>query len=82
MQLQSLQPGRVTKLGTTETVRCLGCAGIYAKPRGGGTITTNPGCPHCGYLGWAAAPAEPVTATRQRGHFGAGHLRSRSGRPR
>jgi hypothetical protein len=33
-------------------VRCLGCGVVYVQPQAGGTISTNPGCPHCGYLGW------------------------------
>jgi hypothetical protein len=37
-----------------ETVRCLVCDTVYAKPRLGGTAATNPGCPDCGYLGWSA----------------------------
>jgi hypothetical protein len=35
-----------------ERVRCLGCGVIYAKPSGGGTVSANPGCPECGYVGW------------------------------
>ena len=35
-----------------ESVRCLDCDSIYAKPSAGGTAVTNPGCPECGYLGW------------------------------
>ena len=35
-----------------ERVRCLGCGVIYAKPKGGGTVSANPGCPECGYVGW------------------------------
>ena len=35
------------------TVRCLACGQPYAKPADGGTVKTNPGCPKCGYLGWA-----------------------------
>ena len=26
---------------------------MYAKPAGGGMFGQNPGCPDCGYLGWA-----------------------------
>jgi hypothetical protein len=37
-----------------ERVRCLECGAIYSKPAGGGTSCSNPGCPHCGYVGWAA----------------------------
>ena len=35
-----------------ERVRCLECGATYGKPYRGGTISTNPGCPECGYLGW------------------------------
>ena len=40
------------KLQLIESVRCLECGGVYAKPAGGGTVAANPGCPQCGYLGW------------------------------
>src|ERR1051325_2266449 len=51
-------------LRVIETVGCLACGATYAKPRLGGTAATKPGCPKCGYLGWAsvtpgAAPAPP-----------------------
>ena len=36
--------------------RCLECGKEYAKPSGRGTLTTNPGCPDCGYLRLAAEP--------------------------
>jgi predicted nucleic acid-binding Zn-ribbon protein len=39
-------------LRVLESVRCLDCGGVYAKPAGGGTAVSNPGCPDCGYLGW------------------------------
>jgi len=45
-------------------VRCLECGHAYAKPAGGGTMSENPGCPSCGYLGWIPASVE-VTAPRQ-----------------
>ena len=35
-----------------ESVRCLECGEVYAKPAGGGTVHENPGCPLCGYVGW------------------------------
>lgn len=35
-----------------ERVRCLGCGIAYVKPAGGGTVSANPGCPECGYVGW------------------------------
>jgi predicted nucleic acid-binding Zn-ribbon protein len=38
-----------------ESVRCLECGALYAKPLGGGTVRENPGCPDCGYVGWIAS---------------------------
>jgi hypothetical protein len=35
-----------------ERVRCLSCGVGYVKPAGRGTVSTNPGCPVCGYVGW------------------------------
>jgi hypothetical protein len=34
-------------------VRCLECSAVYEKPANGGTVESNPGCPECGYVGWA-----------------------------
>ena len=46
------------KLTVVESVRCLECGEVYAKPRAGGTVQENPGCPECGYVGWmSTAPA-------------------------
>lgn len=44
-----------------ESVFCLECGEIYAKPLAGGTVTKNPGCPQCGYVGWIplSLPPEP-----------------------
>lgn len=39
-------------LSRIERVRCLECGAAYVKPTGGGTVTANPGCPDCGYVGW------------------------------
>ena len=39
-------------LTVLESVRCLECGAVYAKPVGGGTVQQNPGCPECGYVGW------------------------------
>jgi predicted nucleic acid-binding Zn-ribbon protein len=62
-------------LQALESVCCLECGEIYAKPVGGGTVLTNPGCPECGYLGWIplSLPGEPrglrrSGADRQRPH--------------
>jgi predicted nucleic acid-binding Zn-ribbon protein len=52
------KPSRAQRgLKVLESVSCLGCGTVYAKPVGGGTAATNPGCPECGYVGWS-----PVTA--------------------
>jgi predicted nucleic acid-binding Zn-ribbon protein len=45
-------------LTVVESVRCLECGAVYAKPSGGGTVRENPGCPDCGYVGWIAAGIE------------------------
>lgn len=44
-----------------ERVRCLSCSASYVKPAGGGTVSANPGCPDCGYVGWVLEQV-PVTA--------------------
>jgi hypothetical protein len=44
-------------LTVLESVRCLECGAVYAKPSGGGTVQENPGCPDCGYVGWVDARA-------------------------
>jgi hypothetical protein len=44
-----------------ESVRCLECGEIYAKPVAGGTVQKNPGCPLCGYVGWI-----PITRPGER----------------
>jgi hypothetical protein len=47
-------------LASFESVRCLECGEVYAKPLAGGTVDKNPGCPLCGYVGWIplTRPAE------------------------
>jgi ribosomal protein S27AE len=44
-----------------DRVRCLECGETYSKLAQGGTVSSNPGCPSCGYLGWilATIPALP-----------------------
>ena len=42
-------------LDTGETVRCLDCGTVYSRPADGGTVSRNPGCPECGYLGWLSS---------------------------
>ncbi len=59
-------------LSVLQSVRCLECGGMYAKPTRGGTAQLNPGCPECGYVGWVSAnvpvriPSERLQAFRPR----------------
>jgi hypothetical protein len=46
--------GEAPQLTVVESVRCLECGAVYAKPAGGGTVRENPGCPECGYVGWVS----------------------------
>jgi predicted nucleic acid-binding Zn-ribbon protein len=54
------------KLEVLQMVRCLGCGAIYSKPARGGTVTVNPGCPDCGYLGWLTTSSATALALRHR----------------
>ena len=62
-------------LTVVESVRCLECGLVYAKPSGGGTVQANPGCPDCGYLGWAGAHIGPFSESWTPRHSDAGHQR-------
>jgi hypothetical protein len=64
-------------LSMVESVRCLECGAVYAKPSGGGTVNANPGCPECGYVGWLSA-AIPFRSGFARHHSGADPPRRRS----
>ena len=64
-------------LAVVESVRCLECGAVYAKPAGGGTVRANPGCPECGYVGWLAVSV-PVSKELSQHRFFAGRLRRRS----
>ena len=59
-----------------EPVRCLECGKGYAKPTSGGTLSTNPGCPHCGYLGWLPLSAS-INAPWRHDRFAADRLQRR-----
>ncbi len=62
-------------LTVLESVCCLECGAVYAKPTGGGTVRANPGCPDCGYVGWVAAgPVGSFSETLSPRHFDAGRL--------
>jgi hypothetical protein len=65
------------RLELLETVRCLECGAVYAKPTTGGTALANPGCPECGYVGWVTTSA-PVTEPSLQLRSALGHLRHRS----
>jgi len=66
-------PGDEGRLSLLESVRCLDCGAVYAKPSGGGTVRQNPGCPECGYVGWIDVGARINEASLSR--------RSAEGRP-
>jgi len=42
-------------LHLVSSVSCLACGTVYPKPSSLGTAESNPGCPRCGYVGWAPA---------------------------
>ena len=65
------------RLSVLESVRCLECGSIYAKPSSGGTVRANPGCPECGYVGWLSTSV-PLSAGLARRRYGAGPPRRRS----
>jgi ferredoxin-like protein FixX len=66
-------------LTVVESVRCLECGAVYAKPRAGGTVRENPGCPDCGYVGWVASPLQAVTQEWQLPRSAAGRQPHRLG---
>lgn len=65
-------------LSRIERVCCLGCGSTYVKPSRGGTVSANPGCPECGYVGWAM-DATKVNLDAGTTHFAAGRLHRRTG---
>jgi hypothetical protein len=48
------------------------------KPTGGGTVSTNPGCPECGYVGWVLE-RPPLTQDASLCRSVADRLRRRTG---
>lgn len=67
-------------LALVASVRCLECGAVYAKPKGGGTVQENPGCPECGYVGWLSVSV-PVSEDFARRRFGVGRPRSLRAQP-
>lgn len=57
-------------LTVLESVCCLECGSVYAKPSDGGTVRRNPGCPECGYVGWARLGLEVSRELLQRHSVG------------
>jgi hypothetical protein len=55
LHVSSNPGGQSPSLTVLESVQCLECGAVYAKPAGGGTVRENPGCPECGYVGWVRA---------------------------
>ena len=58
--------GETQGLTVLESVRCLECGAVYAKPVDGGTVRQNPGCPDCGYVGWLPVSARPGVDSQPR----------------
>jgi hypothetical protein len=52
LHVDSNSGGESPSLTVLESVQCLECGAVYAKPAGGGTVRENPGCPECTYVGW------------------------------
>lgn len=75
--MDSISGDEAPNLTLLESVRCLECGAVYAKPFDGGTVRQNPGCPECGYVGWMAAA--PLTGEWSLYHSAADRLRRRSG---
>ena len=61
------RPGPLLTL--LESVRCLECGWVYAKPTDGWGVGEDHGCPDCGYEGWLALsiPVSGVLAQRRSG---------------
>lgn len=61
------------RLTAVETVCCLGCGAVYAKPTGRGSLSAHAGCPDCTYVGWRPS-GEPLTTPSPRARSGADRL--------
>jgi hypothetical protein len=59
-------------------VRCLNCQATYVKPASGGTVSANPGCPECGYVGWVVEQ-EPLRMDAGQSRSFGDRLRRRTG---
>ena len=78
--MESKSGDETPSLTLVESVECLECGAVYAKPAGCGTARENPGCPECGYVGWTrAAVSQPFSEAWLPRHSGADHLPHQSG---
>jgi hypothetical protein len=68
--LRSVRISPVVGATSLESVRCLSCGTVYGKPSGGGTLTRNPGCPGCGYVGWLSLTDRGEASPRGRSAAG------------
>jgi hypothetical protein len=64
--METLNP---IKPATLESVLCLDCGDVYVKPTRGGTLKMNPGCPHCGYVGWSPLTIGALSEERRPDRF-------------
>jgi hypothetical protein len=67
-------------LAVYESVSCLECGTVYAKPSLGGTRKSNPGCPECCYVGWVSVSSRPEEAPPRRSGEGRPQARSAQSR--
>jgi predicted nucleic acid-binding Zn-ribbon protein len=67
------------RLTVLESVECLECGAVYAKPSTGGTVLANPGCPDCGYVGWVETRDDALTESWTPRRSDAGHQPHPSG---
>lgn len=67
------------RLTVVESVRCLGCGAVYAKPQEGGTVRENPGCPECTYVGWMPTARHHFSQDWPQSRSAAGHQPYQSG---
>ena len=71
--------GEAPDLMAVESVRCLECGAVYAKPADGGTVRENPGCPECGYVGWMSTTPGRLSEAWTPPRSAAGHQPYHSG---
>ena len=80
LHVNSNSGARSPSLTVLESVQCLECGAVYAKPSDGGTVRENPGCPECTYVGWVSAEiARSLSEASSPRRSGAGPLPRRHG---